>query len=269
MTDESQLKTLITRVQANKKYRSIHQSLVRHLSQEALSKGLAGKPAVKAVRNKLHQVGGAYFKQNLDYDEVNTALTQLTTDLHAQQTRAFCLKTMKAHASTAERLPILADFFQTCLAPIAPVTSVLDLACGLNPLAIPWMPLAEEFRYRACDIYLDMLGLIERFFKHFDLDADAQPCDLLGAIPKWHGQVTLLLKALPCLEQVDKAVGPRLLDAIQSEHILVSYPVQSLSGTLKGMPNFYHDHFKAIVSGKNWGIREFRFKTELAFLVTK
>ena len=71
-------------------------------------------------------------------------LGSLPTDLHNPQVKDFCLERMRGHASTQERLPILEEFFQTTLASIAPVESVLDLACGLNPLALPWMPLTAS-----------------------------------------------------------------------------------------------------------------------------
>lgn len=269
MMHETRVQTLIKKVQANKKYQSITIDLVRRLSEEALAKGLTGKSAVKAVRNKIHQVGGAYFNQIINYTEAEDTLNQLPMDLQSDEVRQFSIKTMQAHTSTAERLPILENFYRTCLAPIAPVESIFDLACGMNPLAIPWMPLAERFHYQACDVYLDMLGLINTFFLHYHINGDAHPCDLLGNVPAIDSQVTFLLKSIPCLEQVDKGIGPRLLDAIRSEHILVSFPVRSLGGRRKGMPEYYRDHFHEMVAGKTWHIREFNFNTELAFLVTK
>lgn len=176
---------------------------------------------------------------------------------------------MEVHTSTAERLPILGEFFKTTLAPIAPVSSILDLACGLNPLAIPWMPLSNEFKYLACDIYCDMMGFIQSFFYHFLICGKAFPADIIDAGPTQTSQVAFLLKALPCLEQLDKAIGAHLLENIQADHILISFPVRSLGGHHKGMPNFYRNHFFELVAGKNWKIHEFSFDTELAFLVTK
>ena len=269
MTDNARLQRLIDKVQANRKYETISRDLVSRLSQEAITKGLTGKSAVKAVRNKLHQVGGAYFKQNVDYDEAKQILADLPRNLQADETRQFCLKYMRTHTSTAERLPILDNFFQTCLEPIQPVTSVLDLACGMNPLAQPWMPLSTDFQYHACDIYLDMLDLIGAFFSHFELDGQTYPCDLVGKVPPVDADVAFLLKAIPCLEQVDKSIGLPLLEAIQADHILVSFPVRSIGGRKKGMPDFYRDHFYEIIAVKSWKIQEFEFKTELAFLVTK
>ena len=269
MTVDNSLKNLAEKVQANQKYQSITQDLVMRLSEEAIRKGLSGKSAVKAVRNKLHQVGGAYFKQNLDYTTAIHELTKLPEQMDTDQVKQYCRKFMRAHASTAERLSILETFYQTTLSSIAPVSSILDLACGMNPLAIPWMPLTDNFSYHACDIYLDMLGLLNQFFNQFKLNASAQPCDLLGEIPNNQAQVAFLLKTIPCLEQMEKTIGLRLLEAIQAEHILVSFPVHSLGGRKKGMPDFYRDHFLEMISQKEWGIQVFTFPTELAFLVTK
>lgn len=268
MSDE-QLEILVDRVRANPKYQSISQDLIRRLAEDALQRGLSGKSAVKAVRNKLHQVGGAYFKKDISYDQFKKELTNLPGDLQSEQVKSFCTQVMQTHASTAERLPILDEFFHTCLEPIAPVSSIVDLACGMNPFAIPWMPLAQRFAYNACDIYLDMLGLVQVFFNQNGINGQIGPCDLVDKLPKTDVQVAFLLKSIPCLEQVDKEIGVRLLNAIKAQHILVSFPVRSLGGQKKGMFDFYREHFYEIIGQNNWLVREFSFTTELAFLVTK
>ncbi len=183
MTDNTEHMQLIAEVQASRKYAKISPDLIRRLAETSLRKGLKGKSAVKDVRNKLHQVGGAYFKHSPDYANALAALATLPGDVHAEAIRQFCREQMQLHASTAERLPILDNFFQTCLAPIAPVTDVLDLACGMTPLSIPWMPLGEPFTYHACDIYTDMLGFIQAFFDHCRVDGRSSVCDLIGKPP--------------------------------------------------------------------------------------
>ncbi len=269
MPDDVQLNDLVAAVRANRKYAGIAPALVRRLSAEALAEGLSGKAAVKVVRNKLHQVGGAYLRGNPDYEAAIAQLRNLDPSMDSAAIRQFSRDLLATHASTAERLPILADFFQTCLAPIAPVTSVLDLACGLNPLAAPWMPLAAGCTYQACDIYLDMLELIEAFFEQVGIQGQASPCDLASAVPQETAQVAFLLKAIPCLEQIDKDIGLPLLQGVRAQHILVSFPAQGLGGRRKGMPAFYREHFHALVDGQPWEVREFTFSTEIAFLVTK
>ena len=267
-TNES-LDTLVENVQANSKYQHIYRGLVERLAQEAIKKGMKGKAAVKSIRSKLHQVGGAYFRKPINFEQSKTMLNMLPNDLHSEPVRSFCAQQMKFHASTSERLPILEEFFSTCFASIAPITSIADLACGLNPLALPWMPLAPGFRYWACDIYLDMMDFLQAYFDHFNIDGEASPCDLLGGPNTQEAQVAILLKSIPCLEQVDKSIGEQLLDKIQAQHILISFPVSSLGGQRKGMPAFYRDHFYSLIADKSWKVQEFVFSSELAFLVTK
>ncbi len=79
----------------------------------------------------------------------------------ADERREVCRALMQTHASSRERLPILDEFYRETLAEIAPVRSVLDVACGLNPLAIPFMPLAEGATYTACDIYTDLADFLQ------------------------------------------------------------------------------------------------------------
>ena len=269
MTDNTQLMQLLAEVRASRKYANISPDLIHRLAEMSLKKGLKGKSAVKDVRNKLHQVGGAYFKHSPDYANALAALATLPGDVHAESVQQFCRTQMSMHASTAERLPILENFFQTCLAPIAPVTGILDLACGPTPLSIPWMPLGERFTYQACDIYADMLDFIQTFFDHCRIDGQTAACDLIGQPPAETAQVAFLLKTIPCLEQVDKNVALPLLESIRAKHILVSFPAASLGGRRKGMPTYYRDHFLGMMEGKPWSINEFTFDSEIAFLVTK
>ncbi len=267
--NEATLSRLIEKVQANKKYQTIHPVLVKNLCQDTLAKGGTGKTAMKTVRNKLHQIGGAYFRQPIDYSALQKTLIHLPKTLSDPALKTFCREVISQHASTAERRPILETFFKTCLADLAPVESILDLACGMNPLTAPWMPLAPNAAYLACDIYLDMLDFINIFFDHTNLSGKAWPCDLLSESPSEPAQVAFLLKTIPCLEQVDKEIGLRLLQNIPAAHILVSFPVQSLGGRRKGMPDYYRNHFLDMIADQNWQVRSFTFQTELAFLVTK
>ena len=59
-----------------------------------------------------------------------------------------------------------------------------------------------------------------------------------------------LLKALPCLEQIDKAAPARLLEYIPAEHLLVSYPVHSLGGRAKGMVAHYEAQLNCAADGQ-------------------
>ena len=176
---------------------------------------------------------------------------------------------MRHHASTRERLPILESFYATTLASLEPVRSVLDLACGLNPLALPWMPLAPDARYYACDIYADMIAFLNGFFAQTGVHGQARICDLAAGAPDEQVDLALVLKALPPLDQQAKHAGRDLLRALNARHILVSFPAHSLGGRGKRMAENYEQRFRALADAEGWSIKRFMFPTELAFLVTK
>jgi 16S rRNA (guanine(1405)-N(7))-methyltransferase len=266
---EEQLPELVRLVRESAKYAPIDEVLVAAIGRAELVKRHSLKEAVKSTRNKLHQIGSAFQEKPIPYAKWLEELKALPADLDSPQVREFLIGNMRLHASTAERLSIHEDFFAKTLASIVPLTSILDLACGLNPLNLPWMPTAEHFTYEACDIYSDMTGYVNAFFTHFNIKGSASLCDLTHTVPKTHVQVAFLLKTIPCLEQLDKTAGRRLLEELNAEHILVSFPAHSLGGRSKGMVENYEAHFSELVAGKDWQVTRFEFPGELAFLVRK
>ena len=183
--------------------------------------------------------------------------------------RARCTEIMRQHASTQERLPILADLYGEVSRRIGTIHSVMDVACGFNPLAVPWMPLAPGAKYLACDIYRDMIELVGAFLALAGADGRAFVCDVVHEPPAERVHLALILKTIPCLEQVDKAAGLRLLDAVPADYVLVSFPARSLGGRDKGMIAHYEARLGALLVERHWPVQRFEFETELAFLVDK
>jgi len=266
---EIELERLVELVRQGGSYREIQADLIRSIGRRELGERRNLHEAVKATRSKLHQVGGAYLPSQPDYTGWAKQLESLPSNRQAPEFRSFCLETMRAHASTRERLSIVEMFFKIVLKGIAPVKSVLDLACGLNPLALPWMPLETESIYYACDIYGDMISFLSHYFAHLRQNGRVWSCDLSQELPVENVHLALLLKAIPCLEQLDKGLPLRLMEGIRSQHLLVSFPVTSLGGRGKGMRGYYEAHFMDLIAGHAWTVERYEFPGELAFLVTK
>jgi 16S rRNA (guanine(1405)-N(7))-methyltransferase len=266
---EAEIESLLAAVHASAKYRHVCEDLVRGVGARELAKGRSLKEAVKATKNRLHQIGGAYIARPIDYEAALAGLRAARESGDPTRWREACAWGMRQHASTRERLPILEQFYATVLADLRPIRSVLDLACGLNPLSIPWMPLAEGAAYHACDIYRDMVGFLNEFLVLAGLRGGVQAVDVTRACPDRHVELALLLKTLPCLDRLDDSVGPQVLDAINADHLLVSFPARSLGGRDKEMTAQYEARFLSLVEGRSWTVRRFEYASELAFLVSK
>lgn len=262
------LEKVVDAVGQSPKYRHVCDEAVRRIAADELSKKRDLRAAIKGVKNKLHQVGGAYL-EGMDYDRWLEALRKTGDPGDTARLKKSLDLIMRFHASTRERLAILEQFYSTALAPIAPVRSVLDVACGLNPLTIPWMPLAEGAPYYAYDIYTDMIAFLNGIFAYLGVPGQAAARDVTQFVPPEPVHLALVLKTLPCLEQIDKFAGLRLLEGLKAEFVLVTFPVRSLGGYDKNMRANYEAHLQDLMKGRRWTAQRFEFATELAFLIDR
>ncbi len=269
---EKQLDELVTAVLAAAKYRHVSPAFVRAIGARELAIRPTLKAAIKATKNVLHQAGGAFQDAPINYQRALAQLTEAAA-VHpspaAEPLRAACRTIMNGHTSTRERLPILDEFFATTLAATPPIGRVLDVACGLNPLARPWMPLPPTAEYIAYDIYGDQIDFLNSFFALLGYSGRAEVCDVIGRPPNEPADLALVLKTLPCLEAVDRHAPARLLDALNAPLLLVSFPAQTLGGRRKGMTAHYEARFMVMMDERGWPVKRFEFQTELAFLVEK
>jgi 16S rRNA (guanine(1405)-N(7))-methyltransferase len=227
------------------------------------------KEAIKATKNKLHQISGAYLEKVPTYSRWLQNLQDIDLLTNKQALKASCLQILASHASTRERLPILDNFYSELFSHLPPVKKILDIACGFNPLTIPWMPLEQDAIYWAWDIYADMIAFINSFFGLIRQPGQAEVRDVLALTTTPKVDLALILKTIPCLGQVDKSIGVQFLSVVQARYLFVSFPVSSLGGREKGMIAHYEAEFDRMVSGQTWQVKRIQFATELVFLVDK
>jgi 16S rRNA (guanine(1405)-N(7))-methyltransferase len=267
MTDLEKLEPLVEAVLKKPKYRTICADFIRRIGSQEITKRASLKEAIKSTCSKLHQMGGAFLENHPDFPLWLSQLEELPQDIYSVVIKQYCLEKMKAHASTNERLPIIEYFYQCCLESVAPIHSLLDLGCGLNPLALPWIPLANDPMYQGVDLFSDMTGFDQQFLQHTHIRGGINCADLLGKLPKQRFQLALALKIIPLIDQIDKEHTRRWLENIPADKLLVSFPIFSLSGKGKGMIENYTTRFNKLIENGNWKIERFEFSTELAFLL--
>jgi 16S rRNA (guanine(1405)-N(7))-methyltransferase len=260
------LDQLVAAVLTGRKYARVDPGLIRAIGAAELPKRAPLKDAIKATKNKLHQVAGMYVGEGaLPYARWLEELRAAAVEERPAAVREVAREVMRHHASTRERLPELETFYATILADLGPIRSVLDLACGLNPLAAPWMPLTPGATYRAVDVFADMMAFIDAAMPLLGLAGTAEARDVLRDTPSEPVDVALLLKAIPCLEQQDRSAVARLLDTIRAQHLVVSFPTRTVGGRNVGMRTSYEEHFRELVAGGSWRVARFELGNELVF----
>jgi 16S rRNA (guanine(1405)-N(7))-methyltransferase len=119
------------------------------------------------------------------------------------------------------------------------------------------------------DIYEDLARFLQAALQALGAAVKAEARDVLADCPTDEADVALLLKALPCLEQLDKTAGSAILDTINARHIVVSFPTQTVGGRDVGMRENYAARFEALAASKPWRVERIEFANELVFRVTK
>jgi len=210
---------------AASKYRHLDEAFVRRVAGEAAERFRDNADAVKYAKRKLHQAFGV-FVAGSPGDAVRRCVEAIRS---GTDVRDACLSAMRAHASTAERIAWLDPFYEQVAGWCGEPHSVVDLACGLNPLALPWLHVAPEARYWCCDIDRDLAAALARLDGVFPVEVQAETCDLLAAASPPPADLALLLKTLTTLQQQRNGAGGQVLAALDCPHVVLSLPRRSLS----------------------------------------
>ena len=238
------------------------------VAQNELVKRSSLKDTVKATKNKLHQVAGAFLQNEMHYSDWLGLLKKANQSGNMVEFMQVCRSIMRFHASTRERLPFLSGFYKQILSSLPPIQSILDIACGFNPLAIPWMGLPMGIHYLAIDIFQDLVDFLSDYFSLLPIQGQAEAFDVIESIPAHPVDLALILKTIPCLEQVDKLAGDRILDQLQAKYILISYPARSLGGRSKGMQDNYQEQFQKLIDGRGYQVKKYDYPTEFVYLIS-
>jgi len=266
--DETAVETVITAIKSSRKYRDTSEETIRQLAVEAVLEHKKPKPAEKAVRRRLHSIMAPYLGDP-DYAAAGRRLTEAFVGGDADEIRAVCRDLMFDHLSTRERLPILDTFYRDIFAVTGSPRRLLDIACGLNPLAFPWMDLpAAGASYWAYDIHEPRVHFLNHYFILQGLPPLAFVKDVAVQAPTERGDVALFLKELPRFERNYPGRGRALLAAIDARWLVVSFPTISTHGG-RNLTNRYREFYHQIIDGFGWPVTELLFDSELVFCTEK
>ncbi len=265
---QADLTTLSQSILSNRKYAStgLLPTTVEDVLRQEFSRHSSQAAAISTAKRKLHNICAAYLG-NPDYAkalvDIDTAFTS------GEESRLeFCRSMLASHDSTHERMPIMEELYRQVFAITGQPQSLADLACGLNPFALPWMGLTRLKTYHAYDIIQPRIDLINRFFMKSGLPPSAYCRDILVEPPAEHTDVTLLFKEAHRIEQRCHNANRALFQALNTNWLVISLPPSSLS-----RQHDLADGMRRLVArsidGFGWHMQELTFDSELIFIVQK
>jgi 16S rRNA (guanine(1405)-N(7))-methyltransferase len=245
-----------------RKYAGLSPQALRRIAVWALQRASSEREAAKLARRKLHQAYAAYLPA-AGLREAERA----TAALGREDLETVCRAVLACHSSTRERLPYMRELFAAAFDGLTGAVRVADLACGLTPFAIPWMPLGGGAVYEAIDFDVRTERLVTALAEHVEVGVRASTVDLVSAPPTVKADVVLVLKAIPTLEQQQQGAGARLLERIEARRIAISVSAHSLCGRLKGMRSHHDEQLRRMLPERMASARRLDFPSETLFLL--
>ncbi len=219
------MKDLIKEIKQKKELSDLPDSLIEstiknYFSKNRLSDTLdkkSRKLVIKEIRSNLRRYAGQY---NSISDSKRKKL------IFSNQPE----KLLKIHKSTRERLEEYSEI-KKIIDKINP-KSILDLGCGLNPLALA----RKGVLYYAYDIKNEDIKTISDFFSKNKIEGFAIQGDItiMEKFPKT--DLSLLFKVLDILPGNRYETSKAIIRKINSEKIIVSFATKTLSGKPMNFP---------------------------------
>ena len=254
---------IVERVRRSSRYRSVDATLVARLAAEELPKARNADDAVKRVKRRLHQAVGAFRRE----PGATAGAAPWPVD-DPVALRAACRAAMRGHASTRERLPHLGTFYRGVWEITGVPRRLLDLGCGLNPLALPWMHLGNA-TYAASDVDARSLEVVRGFLTAVGQPHLTELRDLVDDAAVREADVALLLKLITTLDRQDPDAARRVLEGLPARHAVVSFAARSLGGR-GGRERTYRDRLDRLVaeSDRVRAVAEASVPNELVFVLS-
>lgn len=266
---DTDFEEFINRIINSKKYRDsgLNKNTIRDLLFKEAPHHKSSKKLMKTVKRKLHNIVAPYLGDP-DYESLKGQLTKIKDPaLDSPEIKDFCKSVMAEHASTKERLSYIEEFYFRLFEETGKPEILLDLACGLHPLAFPWMGLPISVQYHAFDIIQPRIDFVNHFFHKLGLDPLAENRDILVRPPIINADLALIFKEAHRMEKRQPGCNKDLWASLDVETLAVSLPTQNLSGT----HSLLEQHRALVYANlpEKRSVSELIFEDEIIFLIRK
>ena len=248
----------------SKKYSSIAPQVLERVCSEAFSKYPKKKDAVKAAKTELHIIHESYLLA--DCHKKARKIIEEYTDENVLTDRKLSASLLSLHASSSERLPETEKIYAFLSEYVNENTALCDLGCGFSPFALPFfsrLPLS----LRAYEINGETVELLNLYFEKSGRDYSAQTADAVTQTPSGHFDTVFLFKLLPVLQQQKKGRAFTVLNELDFDTAVISFPLKSLSGKEKGMSGHYSAFFEEGLPDNFTILRKEEIGNELFYVI--
>ncbi len=170
-------------------------------------------------------------------------------------------KLLESHISSNERMP----YYHILIEEIKKLNpkSILDLGCGLNPMAIA----TPGIRYYASDINESDLRALSDFFRKKKIKGKVYYQDLRSSRDFPAADLTLILKVFDLIDKKGHKNAEEILSALPSQSIIVSFSTKKISGRPMSSPRRFW--FENLIKRLNFKFKTFKIPNEIFYVIKR
>ena len=145
---------------------------------------------------------------------------------------------------------------------------ILDLACALDPLLLPWLNFPTETEFLAYDIHQPRLDFLNAFFARAYPSAHAIQQDILVNPPSQPADCAFFFKEAHRFEKRSPGCNQSFFQALPVKLIIVSLPTEDLRGH-HSLVSYHTQLIKEAIAGLPWELEQTQVGNELIFFIHK
>jgi len=226
------------------------------------------KKFILAVTKEIDEVYGLYRKGDLE--KISANLNNLKTQLKTKtfkQSLSIHKKILSLNPSTKARIPNYSRIYKEIFKRTGKPNSILDLACGLNPISLIYMNL-PKVNYLASDIKQSDVKILNNYFKTIQektkIKGKAIKLDLEKEIPKAKADICLMFELIDIIPLKNTK---RLIKQINCQKIVVTFPYKTIKPSTSRYKRF--SEFQKYLKKQNIKNESFTCGKEIIYIISK
>jgi len=213
----------------------IHQKILERLNTEDITRFKDYQQIIKASKKQVYYLLRQYHQEPAKEIQLITQLKQLITDSSSwEQMDKIITELLLTHVSTRERFKYCTDFYTNLFNLLKPPKNLIDIGCGLQPMAYPFT--MEKINYVAIDKDCKVIECLKIFSSYVQPNCLTPICIDI-AQGNWKTNlgtetdtfdVALMLKLIPVVYRQNRALLAKLAK-IPAHHILITASTEAMT----------------------------------------
>ena len=168
------------------------------------------------------------------------------------------------HVSSGERMKFYEEFYKRIFEVTGKPESIIDIACGLNPMSFEMMDLPKTTKYIALELNQNDADNINQFFSIWKMNGEAFKHDITKEPIRYKADIAFAFKIF---DIIDNKIVERIINEIDVKWIAASFSTKTVSRS--NMRFKRRAGFQKMLRRIGLKYQTIEFENEIVYLIRK